>query len=989
MSTERPITFSDLTRAAQQRNPAFASLVIAYLEQPDPPENAPEEPITAKADNYDYTRSDNSGTFHDNDDDDDFDDDDDDDFDDDDDDFDDDDDDEVASEVSSPGRDAWTLSRLQSALAQHNMWGKSPTERKSARQQAWTALMAAPYPPPRLRLGAVLIELYEDGADWARASLIEIFRSARLCWGLWRGFKYIYKQAEQRHDAEMFGILAWRVDAGSQTPVKHGEVSGATLSYLRRRAWRYLRQLGQSVPELYPQFAVQVLRHYPAEFWFSGTWIANQIWAHEDLKGARSAWQSQAPDKLDRRAFDDAWRSSSAPLLRLLEDAANDQVASFAIRSLRADFAEQLEAVDVSWLARIGGKPLASVHRFVVELLENTPSLHQSQLRERGLHDMVLGFLFSADSKAAAYAVEYAKAHAPDIDIDTLVKIADAGSKAARELARARLAGKSPAALGLPVLVRMLAVSALEKLATEKFQEGFDPDDIDADIYVALALGSHAQQRFIANFYKQKKRKVPAAFLRAHAEWPRLSSWERRRVLRDLGKRKAADIGIDWIQQALLDPRFYDEVSSWLRAGILKGNDLDVDWVRGLAMRPRLRPLALELLGNPKLVAPSRVGLSWLLAMARQADDSLSSFAHRYLLEHFAPDDFALEAGATDVEVGVAKIWALIAPDQPAPVRRFAATYLRVHHPALGPNSSEARSLGIEPKLPRESYTLARVRPLFDDIHSEVRRLAAQIGRHELVAWGHKPLVYALARHRYREGRLLAAEALLHIGDSDADPKLVPPVEWLAASEVFALAECPIKSTREIALTLVRRHYNRLGGAERLGWLMESPDREVRLFAVRLLWDRHRPLPHPKAAAPAADGDTAEHERFSSTAAIQQFLRTVLFGLPPGRMERREGSRDALPERPLPASQAKRRLIDVVRDMGIEDAQFAAMVAPVLGSFTHSQAKGEWQACVAALARIRATHPDIETTLPPPLDAQGHGARPRTAPHGAADARRR
>ena len=48
----------------------------------------------------------------------------------------------------------------------------------------------------------------------------------------------------------------------------------------------------------------------------------------------------------------------------------------------------------------------------------------------------------------------------------------------------------------------------------------------------------------------------------------------------------------------------------------------------------------------------------------------------------------------------------------------------------------------------------------------------------------------------------------------------------------------PVKATREIALTLVRRHYERIGGARRLAWLMESPDREVRLFAVRLL---HRP----------------------------------------------------------------------------------------------------------------------------------------------------
>ena len=52
-------------------------------------------------------------------------------------------------------------------------------------------------------------------------------------------------------------------------------------------------------------------------------------------------------------------------------------------------------------------------------------------------------------------------------------------------------------------------------------------------------------------------------------------------------------------------------------------------------------------------------------------------------------------------------------------------------------------------------------------------------------------------------------------------------------------------------MELIRRHYVRLGGAARLGWLMESPDREVRLFAVRLLWERHRPRHLPPGWKPA------------------------------------------------------------------------------------------------------------------------------------------
>jgi hypothetical protein len=965
MSMERSINFADLTSAREHRDPKFSQLVIDYLAQPDPPERAAAVKVPSEENPDAEWPLVAGGESSAPDDDDDFDDDDDDDWDDDDEEddasFDIDDETELDDDAAHLPQDAWTVARLRSALASQTSSGKTPEELRALRQEAWGALLAAPHPLPRLFLGELLIDIYEEGTDWARTSLVEIFHEARLGWGVWKSFKHIYKKAEERHDAEMFGVLAWRLDAIHRTEYHASEISGATLSYMRRRAWRYLRQLGQAVPELYPQFAVQVLRHYPANHWFSGSWVANQIWAHKDLIGARAAGLSEPPAKLNRRAFDDAWKLSPDPLLRLLEDAANDTVCDFAIRSLRADFAETLRHVDPRWLARIGQKPVPSVHELVVEVLEGTPELHPSQFRELGLHDMLLGLLKSSSDKAAAYAVEYAKAHAADIPVDMLIEVAEDGNEVAQALAVARLAKMSPAALGLPTLVRMLAVDALEKLAAGKIEEGFKPADLTAELYVTLATGTDEQQEFVQKFYKKRSQAVPAAYLRAVAEHPELSSWERRRVLQELGKRKAADIGVEWIKDALVDPRFSDYVAQWLRAGMLAGNALDVDWLKGLSMRPRLRELALELLGNPKLVAPHRIGLPWLLAMARQSDQALSEFAHRYLLEHFAPDDFALDTGATDVDAGIVRIWSLIQPDQPEPVRRFAATYLEVHHPEIGPRTEQARSLGIKPKLPRSSYTLARVRPLFDDGQAEVRRLARNIGRHEIVAWKTPGLLYELARSRFREGRALAAEALLHIGDADADPKLVPPVEWLSPGPVFALAESPIKAARETALTLIRRHYERLGGVERLGWLMESPDREVRLFAVRLLWERHRPLPNAKAAGPAGK----EHDRFASVEALQQFLRTVLLGLPPGRMERREGAEDARPDRPLPSSQAKRRLIEVIRDMAVEDSGFAAVVVPVLDEMRHSKAKGEWQACVAALARIRRAHPQIPTSLPP------------------------
>jgi hypothetical protein len=570
------------------------------------------------------------------------------------------------------------------------------------------------------------------------------------------------------------------------------------------------------------------------------------------------------------------------------------------------------------------------------------------------LHEMVLSLLDSESDKARAYAIDYANAHAPGIDVMRLAELATSGWAETQAFALSRLEKLEPKQIGLPALVRLLDDWRTKALAKQKLEEGFGPDDIDAEAWIQLYTGGWEQRQFVEAVYAKAKRNVPAAHLQALLKDPRLSHWDRHQVLRKLGELSAREIGIDWIKQALLDPALRDAVSGWLRAGKLAGDDLDIEWVKGLVMRPALRQTAIAVLGDTKLVAPSRMGLPWLLAMARQTDPQLQQFAQQHLLMHFAPEDF----GADDVG-GLDRLFGLVGgPKEPEAIRELGSLYLRLHHPSIGPTLSESRTLGVEPRLSRDVFTKARIEPLLFDARPDVRRFAQAVGRIELATWDDPSLLYRLARSRHREGRVLAAEILLQIGDPDAEPeisKALEPSRWLDAVEVFALAESDVKSTREVALTLIRRHYEQLGGARKLAWLMESPDRDVRLFAVRLLWEKHRPRPE----APG------EVDAFETNEALQQFLRDVMFGLPPGRMERREGGTDALPDRALPASEAKRRLVDIVRDFAVEQGGFAGLALPVLEEFMYSEAKGEWHACVAALARIRKAHPDIETALPP------------------------
>lgn len=921
----REVTYEDITRAVDNRDPQLAGLVAHYLNLPDPPEDRPE--------------------------------------------------DAEQSEARPLSQDAWTLQKLRTTLAPYSLWGKSAEEIKNIRTDAWESLLAAAHPPPRLKLGDLLISIYERGEQSDRAALVEIFKTAKMGWGIWKAAKRIYKLAEQRHDAELFGVLAWRFDVYVRTPNNWAEISPATSTYMRRRAWRYLRNLGHAVPELYPQFAVQVMRHYERDFTLYNCWIISQIWNHKEMIGQRSpGWQSQPPEKLDNRAFDDAWKISPEPLLRLIEDSENDGVLRFATRSLEKDFPESLRSVDPAWLARLGKKPAGSVHEFVVSLLERSPEFHQSKLAGLGLHHMVLDLLGSPSEKAAKYAIEYANAHGGAIGAERLVQLLHSGTGPAQRFAQARLEKLSAKDIGLAGLIKLLATQA-RTFAAKKLEEGFTPSDLTPELYLDVLTGDWQQRRWVEEFFTKHKQQPSAELLKYVIESPRAGYWDKNGAFERLGQLPAAKIGIDWIKQKLLDPEFSDRVAVWFDRGLIKGDDLDVEWLKGLVSNARLRGVVLRTLGNTKLVAPQRLGLPWLLTMARQPDPEIFNFARSHLLEHFEPQDYAPKdhAQAGSEQAGLERLWAMATGKQePEAVRKVAQTYLLFHHPGIGPDRDDPLHRVLKPKLNASHYPIERVRESLFDPRPDVRRFAAEIGRRELVRWGDRELVYKLAASEYREPRKIGSEVLLEIGEVD-ELEPVAPLDWLVPARVFALAESSVKASREVASALIRRHYHRLGGATKLAWLMESPDREVRIFAVRLLWEQHRPLTIPPSWQPKKGpgvgrppaqltGPEAD-ARFESGEELRQFLRTVLFGLPPGRMERREPI-EGLPTRRLSASEGKRRLIEVVRDLAIENAEFATIAVSVLDEFMHSHARGEWQGCVAALARIRHAHPHIATELP-------------------------
>ncbi|QSQ11837.1 hypothetical protein [Myxococcus landrumensis] len=903
MSTSDALNAADLERLAQAESPDLADAVLAFLEQPEP------TPEPGKA----------------------------------------------------PPKGAFTFTKLRSTLSQSWFQG-GVKQRRAYSHAAWQRFLAQkdlPM-PARFALADLLVSLYERKTEASRAILIDIARRADLKFGLWGGLKRIYKRAEADHDAEMFGVLAWRFDVERRRAHAH-EVSTGTLHYLRLRAWRYLRHLGAAVPELYPQFAVEVLRHYDEDTSWSSLWVAHHIWAHDSKKYTTRAFPIQPPtDLVKHRAFSDAWKRSPDALMRLLDTCLSDPAARFAIQGLRKDFPEALRKVTPAWLDRLARRPLASAHDFLVETLQGSPEFHQGKLRELGLHEAVLALLMSPSGKARTYAIEYARAHAPDMPTERLMMLVADGANDVKSFAAALLEKRNPRDLGIELLGRLLSYKPTAAFASKSLEQSFDRAELSASFLRDMYLGTHEQLTWAKGFVASKYpgTEMPVAFWKDLLEDPRLE--EDPDPVEDLAVKALsaytpAAIGPEWLLDKTAHRRIGNTVARWLnRADSLPG--LDVEKVKGLVFSAKHRHVALTLLGNRKLFTARQLTVPWLLALARRADPTLHDFAHRYLLENVAPADFS-DTG--DAAAGLERLFELaLGAKQPVPVRTFAQTYLRCHHPTIGAEQPESKSYDIKPRAPRKSYTPEKLWPALFDTRDDVRRFALTIARAELRAWGWHTRVYELADSDAKEIRNLAYDALLRAGEEGADARHVLHPEELDSVKVFSLTESTKRSTREVAVELIRRHYARLGGAERLAWLMQSADREVGLFAVRLLWEKHRPTHLPEGwkpsgakEAPSAGGG----ERFTDVAALRDFLRKMLFGLPPGRAkEAREGE----VQKRLSASEAKRRVIELVRDLGLEDENFARVVAPVLEEFTGSMAKGEWQSCLASLVQLRTAHPD-------------------------------
>jgi predicted DNA-binding WGR domain protein len=140
---------------------------------------------------------------------------------------------------------------------------------------------------------AVLDTIYQIDNEYVRPALLDILGEAPFKANYFQRIRHIFKMAEYRHDAEVFGILAYAFDKEPgnfdnrhigwqwdsvrrqyyrtkerryteelKSPQSKKAYSKQTREYLRRRVWRTLKQLGEEGDSNYINLAVSILLQY-------------------------------------------------------------------------------------------------------------------------------------------------------------------------------------------------------------------------------------------------------------------------------------------------------------------------------------------------------------------------------------------------------------------------------------------------------------------------------------------------------------------------------------------------------------------------------------------------------------------------------------------------------------------------------------------------------------------------------------------------------
>jgi predicted DNA-binding WGR domain protein len=241
---------------------------------------------------------------------------------------------------------------------------------------------------------AALETLYLVDSETVRPALLRALRTVPFTPASVRALRHIFKMAEYRRDGEVFGLLAHRHE--KEFPQGRGKRQGftsLTRHYLRRRAWRTLRRMGEREDADFVRMAVGVLLAFSdadavaprAVYSYSERgerhWDAFAPYcAFNHLLYGRSPRYEPSTSGLSFRlkkgrrpggpppaereeSFPKLWERTPQGLLHLLDESRCAPVHVFATRALRAcpAFLKELDAEAVGMMLERPYEPTAQL----------------------------------------------------------------------------------------------------------------------------------------------------------------------------------------------------------------------------------------------------------------------------------------------------------------------------------------------------------------------------------------------------------------------------------------------------------------------------------------------------------------------------------------------------------------------------------------------------------------------------------------------------
>lgn len=581
---------------------------------------------------------------------------------------------------------------------------KTLEEQKLYRQQRIAELEASDSDtvvPVRFRAHNILTQLWQANDSFSRDCLLRLIAEVPLVYGPWKALKQIFKEAEAKNDTVIFGALGARFDSAFATN-RHG-VSKRTLGYLCRRAWRYLRRVGQTLPSVYPDVANDFLIRYDGNDLYHGNslnsaWILNHIFFHETRQynggsfrfGRYFSGQGtvRRPNNwLKNRAFADAWRRSPRPLFALLQEAQSEQMRHYAAEALKTDFRATLREIEPAWVARLVSVRSATIDVFAIWILDNVPRFEQAKFRELGLHDAVLQLLDSDSEKAAKFAAEYARTHARDLAVDHLVRLVishhDPVSKLAVDLLKSLDPRKD---VGLDAWGRLLENDAGSQFATDMLRRHFTAKELTPEWFADRLLhgGDTAIQFATENLMRLHSTESLGTDFFTDLMLAVDPDDHRSYYALRLGAEQLEQLGFDSIetttlQRMLVHPMIHGFVAQWQHRGMLEAKRFGADFLKRVAFKPTYdsEPVVAEALaekyakhyeynpdfavnyfnwlGDVRQFTPDEIEFDWLMELVQRSEAEYHDFAVQTMIKAFLPADFAVTATAANEELSASE----------------------------------------------------------------------------------------------------------------------------------------------------------------------------------------------------------------------------------------------------------------------------------------------------------------------------------------------